>query len=99
MTRTIRSFGLGLIVSGALAALAPPALAATPCCSITAIDAKTGIVTARENASGKVFQFKAAEATLKGLHVGQAVEAEFKTGRVTIERDANPCCSVVSPLR
>ena len=98
MKQTIRSLGLGLIVVSALAALVPRALAVNPCCAITAIDQGTGIVTARENASGKTFQFKASADTLKTLHVGQSIDADFNGGRVGPPGEA-PCCGIVSPLK
>jgi hypothetical protein len=87
---------LALIVTGAWAAMAPAARAVEPCCTIKAIDAKSGLVTARENASGKTFTFKAPEATLKGLRVGKSIDADFKSGQVSI--DEQPCCAVVRPL-
>ena len=98
MRQTMRSLGLGLIVAGALAALVSAALAAIPCCGIIAIDQGTGIVTARENASGKTFQFKASADTLKTLHVGQSIDADFNGGRVGLPGVA-PCCGIVSPLK
>jgi hypothetical protein len=96
MRQTLRILGWALIVTGAWAAMAPAARAEQPCCGIVKIDAKTGLVTARENASGKTFTFKASAATLKGLQVGKSIDADFKSGRVTI--DEVPCCGVVRPL-
>ncbi len=69
----------------AIVLLATPAWAATPCCNVTAIDARTGMVTAREKATGRTFQFKVTNpAQLRGLKVGQAVAADFKTGKVSV---------------
>jgi hypothetical protein len=83
-------------ILGVLLGLSLQVQAIAPCCAIKAIDAKTGLVTARENASGKTFTFKASAATLKGLQVGKSIDADFKSGRVTI--DEVPCCTVVRPL-
>lgn len=66
-----------------------------PCCAITAIDAAKGIATARDKA-GKTFQFSVKDAALlKSLRVGQAVFADFTTGKVRIH-GAEPCCGIVS---
>ena len=64
---------------------APNARAGDPCCAITAIDARGGMVTGKQTATGRTFQFKLSDAKLLGsLKVGQAVEAEFHTGKVTV---------------
>lgn len=75
-----------------------PADAAEPCCGITAIDAKAQTVTARETKTGRTFQFKVADAKLlSSLKIGQAVHADFKTMKVSVQPDAQePCCSVVN---
>ena len=65
-----------------------------PCCAITAVDAAKGIVTARDKA-GKAFQFAVKDAALlRSLRAGQAVFADFNTGKVRIH-GAEPCCSIV----
>jgi len=80
----------------AIAALAPRADAATPCCSITSIDVKTGLATAKDTATGQTFQFKVTDAALLNLlKVGQGVYANFKTRQVSVN-GADPCCSIVS---
>jgi hypothetical protein len=90
-----------LLIGGVLALLlfAPTnASAGEPCCSITAIDARTGVVSAKETASGRSFQFKLDDAALLGtIKVGQAVDADFKTMKVTV-RPANsePCCNITA---
>jgi hypothetical protein len=85
-------------VSLPLVALAPPAAAADPCCSITAIEAKTRMVTAKETATGRTFQFQVADAkALKGLTVGQRIHADFTTMKVSLNPDGGaPCCTVVN---
>ena len=82
---------------GAVAGLVP-ADAAEPCCNITALDAKTQTVTARETRTGRTFQFKVADTkALSALKVGQAVHADFKTMKVSLNPDgAAPCCGIVN---
>jgi Cu/Ag efflux protein CusF len=70
---------------------------AAPCCAITAIDAKSGVATAKVNATGQTFQFKVTDATLlNGLKVGQKVSADFAAGKVSVN-GIGPCCSIVQP--
>jgi hypothetical protein len=57
----------------------------TPC-EITAINAATGLVTARANATGQVFQFSVNDAALlKTLRAGQAIYADFGTQNVSLD--------------
>jgi len=66
-----------------------------PCCNITSIGARTGIVTAREKSTGRLFRFEVKDAELlKSLRVGQAVFADFGTSKVRIN-GLEPCCSIV----
>ena len=59
---------------------------ATPCCNITAMDTNTGVVTATENATNKVFQFKLNDPTqLKSLNVGKGVYANFAANVVSMD--------------
>lgn len=74
------------------------ALAAKPPSGVvTAINAKTGIVTARDTTSGKTFKFTVNDkAMLKGLKVGDAVQADFAAGQVAIQKyGGQPCCNIV----
>ena len=65
-----------------------------PCCAITAIDAATAIVTAKDKA-GRTFQFSVSDgALLKTLRVGQNLHADFVTGRVSIKYQ-EPCCNII----
>jgi Cu/Ag efflux protein CusF len=68
-----------------------------PCCSVVAVDAKTGIVSARDKTTGKTFKFNVSDkAMLKGLKAGDAVQANFAAGQVAIEKySAVPCCNIV----
>jgi hypothetical protein len=74
----------------------PNANAATPCCGITAIDARTGIVTARDTVSQRTFQFKVPDARLlRTLRVGQKIFADFTARTVTLAANQRPCCSII----
>jgi len=80
----------------AVAATTLPAYAATPCCTITSVNASTGVVTADETATGRAFQFGVKNAALlKTLHAGSPVYANFTSRQVSVD-GANPCCSIVS---
>ncbi len=50
---------------------------AGPCCTITGLDAKKGVATARDATTGAVFEFPASAAALKGIRVGQKVTSSF----------------------
>lgn len=87
----------------AIAAWSGPALAqragarpasATPCCGIYSIDRATGVVTARETATGHVFRFTVKDRTLLSqLRTGQQVWADYASGMVSVE-PGEPCCSI-----
>lgn len=98
MTQKMIHLGSVLLVAMLLAALAPAARAqAPPCCSITAIDARMGIVSAKVNASGAAFQFRVTDSKLLvGLHVGQAVYANFTTKQASLD-GKTMCCAITSP--
>ena len=88
--------GLMLLMLGA--PTVPPALAISPCCNITAI-AKGGLVTAKDTATGKTFQFQVSDqALMKSLRVGQQIYADFGTQKVSVDGVA-PCCNVTTKLR
>lgn len=75
--------------------LAGVARAEDACCSITAIDARTGVVTAREAETNRKFQFKVTHsALLKSLKVGQKIYADFTTDKVSLD-GAGFCCTIV----
>ena len=72
------------------------ALPGVPCCTITAINTSTGVVTAKENATGKIFQFKVNDsALLNSLKVGQGVYANFGAMQVSLD-GSTACCSIIS---
>jgi hypothetical protein len=90
-----------LLFGGALTVLlfAPiDASAGEPCCGITAIDARSGVISARETATGRSFQFKLDDATLLDrIKVGQAVDVDFKTMKVTVRpAGSEPCCAITA---
>lgn len=74
-----------------------PAAAAEPVNGIvTAIDARTGVVTARDAASRQIILFKVTNAALlKSLKVGQTVYADLGTQKVSLNKN-EPCCAIVS---
>jgi hypothetical protein len=62
-----------------------PAMADTPCCKITDIDTKKGIVSAREATTGRQFKFSLTNPILvRRIKVGQGVQADFAAGKVTV---------------
>jgi hypothetical protein len=73
--------------------------AGEPCCSITAIDARSGVVSARDSATGRTFQFTLDDATLlPTIKVGQAVDADFKTMKVTVHPAGGAVCCAVAAV-
>jgi len=89
------SLSISLVALGLLsAAAAAQGRATAACCSITAIDAANGVVSARVTASGHVFEFKArSPSTLATLRVGQTVHANFSNNQVSID-GRTVCCTV-----
>jgi Cu/Ag efflux protein CusF len=89
---------LALALALAIASWPGSAAAEEPCCNVTALDAKTGMVTAKEKATGRTFQFKVAnQAALKGLKVGQAIHADFTSMKVSLRADgAEPVGAVLN---
>ena len=73
----------------------PLASAATPCCNITKIDARTGVVTAQDRSTGRTFQFTASPAVLQKVKVGQGVYANFKTRQLSLDGKI-ACCNIVN---
>ncbi len=59
---------------------------ANPCCSVTAIDARSGVITAKEAASGRLFTFRLHDLNaLRMLRVGQPVFANFAASEVSLD--------------
>ena len=64
------------------------------CCSITAMNQKTGLVMAKVNATGKTFEFTAASPQMmQGLRIGQAVFANFSAHQVSVDGRV-ACCQI-----
>ncbi|HEX2719584.1 MAG TPA: hypothetical protein VHM71_01420 [Candidatus Deferrimicrobium sp.] len=78
--------GMALILGASMAVSLPPEVSAgTPCCSITTIDRKTGIVTAKNTATGGTFKFKLGDAAQIGnIKIGDQVSTDFQTRQVTV---------------
>lgn len=73
----------------------PTIYGAQPCCSIVNI-ADSGLVTAKDTATGKTFQFQAKDQGLMtSLRIGQKIHADFATQQVSVD-GAAPCCAIVS---
>jgi len=80
------------LVSGAAAV----AGAADPCCGISGIEPGTGVVTARDNASHRMFRFQVRDPKLlHSLRVGQPLYANFTTKRVSLDGQT-ACCEIIS---
>lgn len=72
------------------------AVAQGPCCSITAIDQRTGIVTGKVNATSQLFEFKLTNpALLQSLKVGEAIYANFTARQVSLD-GKSPCGTIVA---
>jgi hypothetical protein len=72
---------------------APPT---PPCCSVTAIDSRSGIVTAKVTVTGATFQFKETSGTLPTtLHAGSPVYANLNTKQVSLDGNT-VCCVIIS---
>lgn len=78
------------------AGAAAPALGGEPCCGITAVDMRSGTVTARELDGRRMLQFKVDDpAVLRGLKVGQQVHADAALRRVSLD-GVQPCCAIIN---
>ena len=77
--------------------VASDARAGAVCCAVTAVDARSGVVSARETATGRTFQFKLDDTELIDLiKVGQVVEADFKTMKVTVRPASGAVCCAIT---
>jgi hypothetical protein len=86
MPRWVSVLGMALIIEASIAVSVPPeASAATPCCNITAIDTKTGIVTAKDAATGETIKFRLDDAKqVKNIKIGDPVSADSRNREVTV---------------
>ena len=78
--------GMALILGASIAVSVPPEVGAgTPCCSITTVDRKTGIVTAKNTATGGTFKFRLGNAAqIRNIKIGDQVSTDFETREVTV---------------
>ncbi len=80
-----------LLVCG-LAFFVGEAYSADPCCAITSVNVKSGLVKARALDGSRIFQFTVKDkSTLSQLRPGQPVYADFGTHQVSIN-EGKPCC-------
>ena len=88
--------GLVLAVAPAAGMEAQDPDGGAPCCAVTGIDTRRGVVTAQEAATGHRFRFEVPDQRiLRGLTVGQKLWADFATGRVTTDTVRGPCCRIL----
>ncbi len=67
-----------------------------PCCAIVAVDAGSGLVTAKISASGNIFEFKPNNpAILAGLKPGQGVYANFARHQASLD-GRTLCCTIIT---
>src|SRR5437660_9091560 len=87
---------LGLL--GSLHVLAPRTIAQEKtCCSITSIDKRNGLVSAKVDATGQAFQFRLSKGGGVGsLKIGERVYANFSTHQVSLD-GKSICCSIAAP--
>jgi hypothetical protein len=79
-----------------LGGLCAVASGADPCCGISAIDGQRGVVTAKETATNRTFQFQVEDRKLLlSLIVGQGVYANFTTKKVSLNGQT-ACCEIIS---
>ena len=86
LKRWVLVLGMGLILGASIAVSVPPEVGAgTPCCSVTAVDVKTGIVTAKNTATGETFKFRLVDAGKIGnIKIGDQVSTDLQTRQVTV---------------
>jgi hypothetical protein len=79
-----------------------------PCCGILSIGTVDGIVLVRNNTTGRTFMFKSDSLDINNLHVGDAINADMLSNKITtikgIEKGypinepnpGQPCCGVTN---
>jgi len=78
-----------------------PVCTAAPYCSVTAIDARAGMVTAKELTPGRIFSFKVTDGTvLPSVHLGQQIFVDFWAAEVPLDGKSisGRISGVASPL-
>jgi hypothetical protein len=82
-----------LLVCG-LAFFVGEAYSSEPCCGITSVNAKSGLVKARALDGSRTFQFTVKDrSALSQLRVGQQIYGDFGTRQVSIN-EGSPCCAM-----
>jgi hypothetical protein len=66
-----------------------------PCCTITAVDARSAVASARVNATAQLFQFKVTPALATSLRPGQGVYANFSSRQVSLD-GKTVCCTIIA---
>jgi hypothetical protein len=90
MKNFVQVLAMLLVVSSAICAQVKQ------CCTVTAVDVRTGTVTANEDATRRAFVFKVTDAKLLAtLRPGQGVFANFSTHQVSID-GKTACGQIVS---
>ena len=95
-----------LLAAVIIAALGSAAWAGDACCGIKAIDMQSGVITAVVKATGTTFRFQVSSAQARGMKVGEAVIADFKTNSVSVQGGTQhfsilpapitPCCGITN---
>jgi hypothetical protein len=94
LTQILFVAGLSLVGASSSARAQPSMKPFDPCCGITAIDVKHGVVTAKSTSTGTTFNFRFDSGRVPStLKVGQRVWS--RGGKVSLN-GADPCCTVVT---
>jgi len=86
MKRWVSVLGMALLLAASIALSVPPEVGAgAPCCSVTSVDKKTGVVKAKDADTGETFEIRLHDATQTGnIRTGDRVSTDFETRQVTI---------------
>src|SRR5438445_4474528 len=84
------------IAVGFLATFVPQASAGQPCCNITKIDTRTGVVTAQDTTTGHTFQFTASPARPEE-HKAEHQSREYFVCHQLLDNNDQPCCAIIPP--
>ena len=78
--------GMAFIIGASIAVSVPPEVnAGTPCCSVTSIDTKTGIVTAKNTATGETIEFRLVKgAQIGNIKIGDQVSTDPQAREVSV---------------
>jgi pimeloyl-ACP methyl ester carboxylesterase len=94
--KCVSRFIQSMLFAGLLLLVPSTATASPACCNVTAIDSHSGVVTAKDNASGRTFTFQVTNASqLSSLRVGAPIFANFQTKQISLD-GRSACCVMVS---